>query len=294
MGEDLTEGATTMTAPASGRFEPGDHVCAPVAGSAGRLTMLGDFADAGLRRRHKVLFFTEDPAPPVLQAALRRRVTGAGEALDSGQLSVLSSRDVYLPGGVFRADTMLETCAAEIEGARREGYAGLRAAGDLSSSAARMVDPEALVDYETRLNPLFIDGYALALCQYAPASFPRSVWASLEAAHPVTMAPDGTVRTRLTCRRTAGGVRLGGEADLSNHAALTALLAPLGTLPECVVDAAGLEFADARAMAALLGFAVARGERRTVIVARPTLARVLHLLAAGSVPGLTIAEGGAG
>jgi anti-anti-sigma regulatory factor len=185
---------------------------------------------------------------------------------------------------------MLGNVDAKVNAARRDGYHGLRIAGDLTWTDPTVIDLDALADYEARLNPLFADGYLLGVCQYDPRRFPERGWRQVAAAHSVGARSDGTVAVRLACRRTPTGLRLSGEADLTNHAALGALLETTAPLPECVIDATGVGFLDAHSVGALLQLAVARGNRPTTIVASPNLARLLGLLGAASVAGLIVVE----
>jgi hypothetical protein len=56
------------------RYEVGDHVCVPVTGAARREPLLASFAADGLRASQKIIFFTDDPPPDRLAAALSRRL----------------------------------------------------------------------------------------------------------------------------------------------------------------------------------------------------------------------------
>jgi hypothetical protein len=168
--------------------------------------------------------------------------------------------------------------------------------GDLSAIMTGQGGVDGVVEYESRVNELFTTLPLSAMCHYDPAANGWGAWQQVARVHPATIDAEtteldgsGDGPERLRCRRTRLGVRLTGEADLANSAALSGLLAGLPTMVgTCVVDAAGLGFADAAAAAAILQAAVARGGQPTTVHAPVLLARMLDLLGAAAVPGLRI------
>jgi hypothetical protein len=254
--------------------------------------MLTAFAADGLRAGHKMLFLTDDPTPPALARHLTRTLPEAETAQAGDQIRVLPSRASYLPGGAFRPDELLDTLAAEISLSQRQGYRGLRVNSDLTWAGRHVPDGDALADYETRVNALFVGGQVLAVCHYDPCRFDTETWWRLLAAHPSAVTSDAaTVLSELRCVRSVDppGMRIAGEADLANSAALPSLLTTIQTLPgRCHIDASGLRFADARAVDSLVNVARARHPAPTTIVCSPHLGRMLDLLGADTVPGLTV------
>src|SRR5690242_9236895 len=92
-----------------GKVGAGDHACVAANATVDRLASMVDVADAGLHHGAKAVFFTDDPAPAELTAALTAGLPDGDAALRRGQVRVTGAREAYLPDGVFRPEAMLGT-----------------------------------------------------------------------------------------------------------------------------------------------------------------------------------------
>jgi hypothetical protein len=268
------------------RLQIGDHVCVPVYGIGEQYTAAAAYTAGGIREGHKTLLLVDDP--PGIREFLLARLPGAGAALTRGQVQIRPAQATYRAGGGFDAVRMLNTLITEIDLAGGQGYPGLRVAGTLTSTAG--MDDHALVDYEARVNALLADQPFIGLCHYDPRTLDPVTWQRLAQLHPSTLTSvDDDAGIWLRCRRIPDGVRLAGEADLTNRAALPNLLTPLVTWPgTCHIDVTGLRFADIHAGWCLLRAVAARSGQATTITGTPHLARLLTLLGAATVPGLDL------
>ena len=270
----------------------GDHLCIPVSDVGDRIGIAAALAGAALRHGDRAIVLTDDPAPPAMAGFLTARVPGVGAALARDQVRVQPSAASYLPDGRFHPEQVSAYFAGELDEARREGYAGVRVTADLGWTDR--VDHDDLLRYETAINALFPRGDALGVCVYDGGAARHDAWHRVLAAHPTAVAtPGGRVVSRLRCVRTLSppGLRLEGEVDLVNHAALPPLLDAAVPMPgECVVDTTGLRFADVNALTSLMHVAVRRLGRPTRLVCRPHVAHLLRMIDADDVPGLTIIE----
>ena len=272
------------------RLQLGDHVCVRASSADEQHVSAIAYVAGGLREGHRPLLLVDDPGG--LREHLLARLPAADAALTRGQVEIRPGAASYCAAGGFESARMLDAVAAEIDQAQRWGYAGLRI---LAGVAPTGDHNEALLDYEARVNALCVNQPVIGLCHYNPGALDRVTWQKLSQAHTSTVesvdAVDGS--TWLRCRRTADGVRLTGEADLTNRTALAGLLAGLaGCQGVCRIDATDLRFADNPAAMCLLRVAESRPTQATVIVCTPHLAKLLALLGAATVPGLeiTVAE----
>jgi anti-anti-sigma factor len=179
--------------------------------------------------------------------------------------------------------------------------AGLEARGGAAGGASgrgQLVIDHARDTYLVA-NRLFTRRRAMAVCQYDQRLFSAARLRQASAAHPGSTAVDSGVvwAPLLRMERTPAGLRVAGEADMSNRGALTAVLDAMveehrdGERP-AVVDLSGLTFADAAAVGLLLRVAAELPSGVRIVGCRPTVARMLALLGADEVPGLTVSKGG--
>lgn len=281
------------------RLRLGDHVCWTFDHDDDRLAGMAAVVDAGVRRNEKVLYLTESLLPTALLAGLEARGAPAGGAAGRGQLVIGYARDTYLPEGSFDPDATIRVLDQHITRALDEGWAGLRVIGDMAWASRADVRADHLSRYEAAASQLFTGRPAMAVCQYDQRLFSAAElrWAS--AAHPAPAEVDEGVvwAPLLRMERTPGGLRLAGEADMSNRGALASIL---GTLVEehrragrpAVVDLTGLTFADAATVGLLLQVAAELPHGLSIVGCHATVARMLFLLGAADVAGLTVSEAG--
>jgi len=206
---------------------------------------------------------------------------------------VSSAGDTYLAGGVFAADRVMDTLAAQISRSEREGYAGLRLSADMCWALRPVAGLEGLVDFETQVAQLFADGRATAVCQYDRECFDPVTLSSITAAHSrvvaaVTYFDDALLRV---CRQhIPPGIRVAGEIDFRHADVLSNALGEAVRLDDHVhVNLAQLRFMDAAAAGVVVQAAVgmAAGQRMTV-VCQPLVAKVFHAFGAGAAAQLRI------
>lgn len=273
------------------RLRPGDHVCWAFADDAERRALCAAAVRGGLRDDQRVVYLTAAVEPGEALAELARARVDTGAALRAGRLRVAGADDTYLAPGHFDAQAAHAMFREEVRQARRAGYAGLRAVGDMTWAARGVPGTGQLPRYERQVNRLYADGYALAVCLYDRRLFGEPGFGELARAHPATYLPRTSGRVAaplLRMVRRGGGLRLAGEADLSNRDALATVLTHLlddSPAPVVTLDLTELRFADASTCELILQ--LARGSSgRLRIAARPSLRRLLRLQGADSVPGL--------
>ena len=195
------------------RLVPGDHVCWTFADDLDRRRLIAAYVRIGLRDHHKVVYLTSALDADKAVAELRRERIDAPAALTSGRLLVACADDTYLASGAFDPEAAQAMFAAEVGRAREEGYAGLRALGDMAWAVWGKPGSEQLAGYERQVNRLYADGYAMAVCLYDQRLFAEPLLSELARAHPATVTP-GTSRAwrsatahRPPLRRPAAGRR---------------------------------------------------------------------------------------
>ncbi|MEU4428488.1 MEDS domain-containing protein [Actinoplanes sp. NPDC024001] len=274
------------------RLLPGDHACVVVGDDHARLRSLTTFIRAGLREHHRILYF--GPGADAIEAELG---TAAAAALGSGQLRMGTPETTYLASGAFDPRATVEGWRVESAIARDAGYHGLRAIGDMSWASRPVPGAELLAGYEAQVNRVFADGYAMAMCLYDRRLFSEAELQRVCWAHPATVEdgtdPRGVPQLRAVRTGDPVGIRLEGEADLTNRHALRAVMENLAadmpvTEEPLVVDVSGLRFIDAAAARILTGAAAADATRIRVVGCTPAMRRLLVFNGASAITGLTV------
>lgn len=275
------------------RLTLGDHVCWTVDDDAVRRTALADYVRAGLKHRHQIVYHGEEPAD--FLAGLDGMGIDTAAARAAGHLLVNPPESALVVDGVFDADRALARWRAAAGRSRSAGYGGLRLIADMAWAASGV---ERLPWYEAQVNTVYAEGDAMALCLYDRRLFDPFVLRRLAWSHPGVMSgatpfdPGSSLRLRWT--REPYGVRLEGEADLSNRCALSAVLGHLFDRPSigavATVDVTGLRFADTAVARVLIEAGSGRAGRIRLVGCSPGISHLLDLNGAGTAPGLSIAR----
>lgn len=148
-------------------FRHGDHICSIHETEEEQLTAAAAFIAEGIGRGDRGVFATASD-----EAILRFRAALGATGLDAGALSArgalieLTHAQTYLAGGRFDPERMLTMVGAVVEQALADGFAGLRACGDMSWLTAGVPGSERAAAYEARLNQMLAAAPACVLCQY--------------------------------------------------------------------------------------------------------------------------------
>jgi hypothetical protein len=166
-------------------MQPGDHYCAMYRTDEDHRAVIVDFIKEGIARNEKMFYLVN------LQTAeqLRTTLTAAGidvqGLLDKGQLVILTAKEAYLRDGQFDPDRMITLLGEEADKAVAEGYAALRATGEMTWALAGEPGSERLVEYESRVNDFFATHkHCYGLCQYDRRRFDSEMLLDILHTHP--------------------------------------------------------------------------------------------------------------
>jgi anti-anti-sigma factor len=264
----------------------GDHVCWTFDDDRERSEAMAGYVRAGLQQKQKIMYVTDSLPTSTLLGELEARGVAVEAGLHSGQLTVSTSNETYLAGGRFDPAAMLRRWGRELAQASREGYTGVRAVGDMSWGQRPVPGTEHLSSYEAELNRVFSDGFGMGVCLYDRRLFSDRDLNRVASAHPGTVGPrasrDWLPLLRLVRTSEPAGVRLIGEADLSNRDALQTMLRQLMSetatqVAPVVVDLTEVTFVDSSAARALVRAETRSEGRLRLAGALPHLARLLQL-----------------
>lgn len=194
--------STSLTSPAELRHE---HACLLSSGREASLAEAAAFIRAGLERGERCMFIlSESSLVEVVDALDRCGIDVPARAAD-GALMIVRAQQLYLRTRPFRPEAVIELVTLAIAEARRAGYAGLRAAGEMGWASSRDVGPDALLRYERGLNEtVFRGGRVTGLCLFDTDVVGDDLARDLAEAHPIVFGARPRGRTASTQR---GGLR---------------------------------------------------------------------------------------
>jgi anti-anti-sigma factor len=199
-----------------------EHACLTFTDPEERLDLVARFVREGLRRRDKIICWSDDLAPETLAKEFAARAVRPGSALRRGQLRIAAGSESPLVREPAGAQAMIQMLAGEVSQAEREGYHGLRVTMDMGCVTRPAARADQLVGFETDVAALCAQGRLCMFCQYDRDRFDAVTLAFAAQAHPVTVAAQVYHESPLLriCRQySPPGVRLAGEIDY-RHAEL--------------------------------------------------------------------------
>jgi hypothetical protein len=164
---------------------------------------------------------TEALLPIAVLAGLQARGVAVEQAQRAGQVQILAAREAYLSAGRFESPRALDALVGHIDQAYAEGHRGLRLVGDNAWTLDELAGVDGLAGYEAQVNQLYMDGRALGVCLDDRRAIDAALLWQVTGAHPATTAATGWAPL-LRIRRTTTpyGLRLVGEADITNRQAV--------------------------------------------------------------------------
>lgn len=113
-------------------IELGDHAALFYRTKAEQLEIVIPFIAIGLERNERCLYIAEDHTPAEIRAKLQEFGVDVPKAQEQGALNVVTKHETYLRHGAFQPDKMIIDLCNEVQASVDLGFAGLRAAGELS------------------------------------------------------------------------------------------------------------------------------------------------------------------
>ncbi|WP_415381660.1 MEDS domain-containing protein [Halosimplex sp. TS25] len=169
--------------PMDGHDHANDHFALVYEGEDERCAAAVPFLRQGLEQGEKCMYVGDEGSLDAVAESLRERGVDVDAALESGALVFETVRETYLEGGSFDAESMMELYEGAIEAATAE-YEALRVVAETGWILEDGVSIEEFMAYESKVNELFKDEDAIALCQYDREAFPAEALIDVVRVHP--------------------------------------------------------------------------------------------------------------
>jgi hypothetical protein len=147
-------------------FSWGDHICGIFDSHAQQMEIMGAFISTGLAAEQRCVWISPPPAADALRLMLADMGGDLATLEASSQLLILDQVEFYLRGGVFDPEHTVSLITSLLQDNRREGYATMRFANDVSWLSQEAVDPTAWEIFESRLTHEISSLPMVMVCQY--------------------------------------------------------------------------------------------------------------------------------
>ncbi len=175
------------------RFKQGDHVCVFYEDESELLQFLVSYFLEGLHNGERC-FCAQTPAMAAnIEAALRSHCDATGEVLKPGALELHTTDEVYFSDSTFDPVTLMSLLKSSIADAVRQGFTGIRMAGEMEFAARGACECDQLFEYEKLVEEAFPGRPVIGVCQYRARSFPPAILQSILAFHKKSLT--NTMRT---------------------------------------------------------------------------------------------------
>lgn len=242
--------------------------------------LLTSYVRAGVRPGQRVAVFLDAD-----DADLARHLTAAAPDAAPGQLVItLYGAGFDVPAGPAGVQRLLDGLAAVRDRADADGNRALFVAGKMTWALRAGFSTDDLLRYESAANRFFGDGRLAGLCLYDRRRFDKAALTAIGAVHPGPLL-------RFTVGGWGAHLRLSGELDASNSAALPSILGIVAEADSTVLlDASDLRFLDAAGAGTIVRFAASRPHRHTVVRCTRGVRQALNLVGADAVPSLVLRD----
>jgi len=171
---------------------PHEHAAFLFSDEAEWAAVVPSFIVSGLEKNEKCVVILDSHEINLLRQPLVRAGLNIEAVMNSGQLVIIPAAEAYLRRGSFSPEEMITFLKEETEKALSEGYAALRATGEMTWALRPSSDLGKLFEYEARLNHDFFPHYpCIGLCQYDRRRFTGAALKEIVLSHPLLSFHDG-------------------------------------------------------------------------------------------------------
>ncbi len=173
------------------RAKRGDHICAIYSTNAELAQTAARFLAEGLRNRQRCWYVASGDEGERVRASLSALDIDVNAEVERGALDVISDQNAYVVHGAFDPVATIRVFNDGIEKAYSDGFAGFRAAADMSWALEHEEGTHQLIVYEALLRSLFANCKAIGLCLYDRRRMPLGVINGALDTHPLTVRASG-------------------------------------------------------------------------------------------------------
>jgi hypothetical protein len=175
-------------------IQQGDHLCLVYENAAEQMAVTVPFLKDGLGRGECCLYVADDLTIEAVSRALEGGGVDVSWERERGALTLLTTREAYLPLGTLEAGAILDFFRRAVERALADGFSGYRTTGEMTWALGTEVGCARLIEYEALLNTFYPTSRTAAICQYDRRRFAPSVLQDVLRTHPHAILGDQVCR----------------------------------------------------------------------------------------------------
>jgi hypothetical protein len=160
------------------------HLCLIYDNEGQRRKTVSEYLAAGVRRGELVRYFADRTSPEEIRAWLLETGIDISRAEDSGDFAIVKAENAYCPNGRFVPQQVLDGLVARYAMAKKAGYSGSRASGEMAWALRGIPGSDRLLEYEIRLNTISETFPYVGMCQYDARLFDGATLFKVLQVHP--------------------------------------------------------------------------------------------------------------
>jgi hypothetical protein len=128
------------------------HLCLIYDNEEQRQKIVSEYLAAGIRQGDLVRYFADTTSPEEVHTWLSDTGIELQKAEKDGYFSIIKAENAYCPNGRFVPREVIENTLSRYVMAKKAGYHGLRACGEMTWVFRDIPGSEHFLEYEVRLN----------------------------------------------------------------------------------------------------------------------------------------------
>jgi hypothetical protein len=167
------------------------HVCLIYDDEAQRRKIVSEYLAAGVKRGEMVRYFADTTAPEDIRTWLAEMGIAPR---DDDSFRIIKAESSYCPSGSFVPQQVLDNMVSRYAMAKKAGYSGSRACGEMNWALRDIPGAERLLEYEIGINTIHEDFSYVGMCQYDARLFDGATLFNVLKVHPYMIAQGQILR----------------------------------------------------------------------------------------------------
>ena len=190
-------------------FAENHHLCLIYDDEQQRRKIVTEFLSAGLKQGELVRYFTDTTSPQEIRTWLLETGVTLPQAEEDGDFAIIKAECAYCPRGRFVPREMIDQMVSRYAMAKKAGYRGLRACGEMNWALRNIPGADRLLEYEVRINTLTETFPHMGMCQYDARLFDGATLFKVLQVHPFMIVQGQIVRNPFYIKPEEFLVKLG-------------------------------------------------------------------------------------